>query len=150
MILEGIGVLDMILEGYGYSISRKIWRGTVTRLMADFPNDLALLNDLEEFRVPSGPLVNPADAITHPYFVARASLRAGKDRILDQLMLPGLPLRFSDQTEYPAHAAPLLGEHHQVVLRDLLGYAQERIEYAARSQGNYVQANTNAAPGKRR
>ena len=96
--------------------------------MVAFPNDLALLDHLEQFRVPSGPVVNPADAITHPYFVARGTLRACEDRILGQLMLPGSPLRFSDQTEYPARCAPLLGEHHEVVLRDLLGYGHERIE----------------------
>ena len=96
--------------------------------MAGFPNDVALLDHLEQFRVPSGPVVNPADAITHPYFVARGTLRACQDRILGQLMLPGFPLRFSDQTEYPAGSAPLLGEHNEVVLGDLLGYGQARIE----------------------
>ena len=96
--------------------------------MASFADDLALLDHLEEFRVPSGPVVNPADAMSHPYFVGRGTLRAAQDPILGELMLPGFPLRFSDQTEYPARIAPLLGEHNETVLQGLLGYSSARVD----------------------
>ena len=99
----------------------------IEQWMAGFANDLALLDHLEKFRVPTGPVVNPADAIEHPYFVARGTLRECEDRILGKLMLPGFPLRFSDQEEYPARAAPLLGEHNERVLGELLGYGAERL-----------------------
>ena len=100
---------------------------TIETWMATFPNDLALLDHLEEFRVPCGPVVNPADAMSHPYFVARGTLRACEDRILGPLMLPGFPLRFSDQDDYPARSAPLLGEHNEWALQEVLGYTTAQV-----------------------
>ena len=100
----------------------------IEQWMAGFADDLALLDHLEKFRVPSGPVVNPADAHKHPYFAGRGTLREADDRILGKIMLPGFPLRFSEQTDYPARIAPLLGEHNESILGDMLGYAPARIE----------------------
>lgn len=99
----------------------------IEQWMASFPSDVALLDHLERCRVPSGPVVNPADAANHPYFLARGTLREARDRILGSIMLPGFPLRFSEQEMYPARPAPLLGEHNEAVLGDLLGYSATRL-----------------------
>ena len=50
------------------------------------------------------------------------------DRVLGKLMLPGFPLRFSEQAQYPARVAPLLGEHNEAVLGGLLGYGRARLD----------------------
>lgn len=100
----------------------------IEQWMASFADDLALLDHLEKFRVPSGPVVNPADAHKHPYFTGRGTLREADDRILGKIMLPGFPLRFSEQADYPARIAPLLGEHNETILGDVLGYGPARIE----------------------
>jgi len=96
--------------------------------LASFPNDVEALKRLDEFRVPSGPVLNPADAIHHPYFLERGMVRAVEDPILGSLMLPGFPLRFSGQSDYSAGTAPLLGEHNRAILGDVLGYDDGRID----------------------
>lgn len=96
--------------------------------MAGFADDVSLLDHLEKFRVPSGPVINPADAAQHPYFLGRGTLRECEDRVLGKLMLPGFPLRFSEQAEYPARVAPLLGEHNEAVLGGLLGYGRAKLD----------------------
>jgi crotonobetainyl-CoA:carnitine CoA-transferase CaiB-like acyl-CoA transferase len=95
--------------------------------MSTFPDDAALLARLDEFRVPNGPVLSPMDALEHPYFRGRGTIRAATDPILGELMLPGFPLRFSSQREYPARTAPLLGEHNGRILADVLGYDEARI-----------------------
>lgn len=96
--------------------------------MAGFDSDDAVLERLEACRVPCGPVLNPADAIHHPYFVTRGTVRPVEDRILGSLTLPGFPLRFSEQPHYPARAAPFLGEHNAAVLGEVAGYDAARIE----------------------
>ncbi len=95
--------------------------------MAGFPSDAAVLERLEAHRVPCGPVLNPADAVDHPYFRGRGTVREVVDPFLGALDLPGFPLRFSGQAEYPARAAPLLGEHNADILGEVAGYDGARI-----------------------
>ena len=96
--------------------------------MQTFDSDQAVLDVLEQNRVPSGPVLSPLDALDHEYFETRGTLRDVHDPILGDLKLPGFPLRFSSQTDYPAGIAPLLGEHNEAILRDLLGYDGPRVQ----------------------
>jgi crotonobetainyl-CoA:carnitine CoA-transferase CaiB-like acyl-CoA transferase len=96
--------------------------------MAGFDDDAAVLARLDAERVPSAPVLSPTDALTHPYFAGRGTIRAAEDPILGRLMLPGFPLRFSGQREYPARTAPLLGEHNGAILSGLLGLGDAEIE----------------------
>ena len=82
---------------------------------------------LEEFRVPSAPVISPYDAPKYEYFEKRGTLRTVKDPILGDFVIPGFPLRFSEQPEFPELTAPLLGEHNQRVLGELLGYSADKI-----------------------
>jgi crotonobetainyl-CoA:carnitine CoA-transferase CaiB-like acyl-CoA transferase len=100
----------------------------IEQWLAGFPSDAAALERLEQFRVPCGPVLNPVDAMTHPYFVERGTVRAADDRILGELLLPGFPLRFSDQPDYPARSAPFLGEHNAAVLGEVAGYDAARVD----------------------
>ena len=95
--------------------------------MASFADDASLLAQLEAHRVPCGPVLSPADALTHPYFTGRGAIREVVDPFLGRLMLPGFPLRFSGQTDYSAKVAPLLGQHNAQVLAEVAGYDRARI-----------------------
>ena len=99
--------------------------GDLTR--ADIDEVIAAL---EAHRVPCGPVLNPFEAITHPYFIERGTVRDVEDPFLGTLKLPGFPLRFSEQSDYGARGrqAPLLGEHNEAVLGELLGYDRARID----------------------
>jgi CoA:oxalate CoA-transferase len=99
----------------------------IERWMAGFETDQAVLDRLEQFRVPCGPVLNPADAVNHPFFVERGAVRQVTDPLAGTIDIPGFPLKFSDappEPELPVHA---LGEDNDAVLRDVLGYDDERI-----------------------
>ncbi len=95
--------------------------------MKTFRDDAAVLDTLEKHRVPSGPVLSPVDALSHPYFEGRGAIREAHDPILGALKLPGFPLRFSGQQSYPAGVAPLLGQHNGAILSEVLAYSSERI-----------------------
>jgi CoA:oxalate CoA-transferase len=95
--------------------------------MTDFPNNDAVLDHLEKFRVPASPVMDPSDAINHPYFRERGMVREITDPVMGDLAIPGFPLRFSDQPERLDLVAPTLGQHNAEVLTELLGYTPEHV-----------------------
>ena len=90
-------------------------------------NDEILLK-LERSRVPCAPVLNPIDAINHPYFRDRGVIREINDKILGSLSLPGFPLRFSSQKDYKIAAAPFLGQHNKFILQNLIGFSDKKIQ----------------------
>lgn len=105
----------------------------VEEWLTRFPNNEAVLDHLERHRVPSAPVLSPADAFNHPYFKARGALREINDPFLGKFMIPGFPLRFSAQPELPDLIAPTLGQHNAEVLANVLGYAPDRITQLAQT-----------------
>jgi len=101
--------------------------------MSTFDTDEALLEHLEEYRVPASPVLSPIDAIDHPHFVAREMVRWVEDPIHGSVPIPGFPWKFSTSTQLPDLVAPLLGEHNAEILKTKLGYTSEQIEQLQRS-----------------
>jgi len=95
--------------------------------MATFPNNESILNHLDEHRVPTAPVMDPVDAINHPYFRERGMIKEIDDPIMGKLTIPGFPLRFSDQPERLELVAPTLGQHNQEILEQVLDYSEEKI-----------------------
>jgi crotonobetainyl-CoA:carnitine CoA-transferase CaiB-like acyl-CoA transferase len=96
--------------------------------MQTFPSDRALLDHLETHRVPSAPVVDPADAHEYPYFRERGAVREVADPVFGTVRVPGFPLHLSGQPDREVEPpAPFLGEHNAEVLREVLGYDDERI-----------------------
>jgi formyl-CoA transferase/CoA:oxalate CoA-transferase len=77
--------------------------------------------------VPMGAINGIADVVEHPQVVARGALvemdhpRAGKVRMV------GAPVRLSETPGSVRTPAPMLGEHTDLVLRELLGLSAEEI-----------------------
>lgn len=95
--------------------------------MQDFADNDAVLEHLEKFRVPASPVMDPAEAINHPYFKERGMVREITDPVMGDLAVPGFPLRFSAQPERLDLVAPTLGQHNADVLSDVLGYSAAQI-----------------------
>jgi crotonobetainyl-CoA:carnitine CoA-transferase CaiB-like acyl-CoA transferase len=95
--------------------------------LQSFPTDEAALQTLEEYRIPSAPVMAVADTINHPYFKARNMVRTVPDPILGELTIPGFPLKYSEFPELLDLRAPLLGEHNAEVLHERLGYTAEQV-----------------------
>jgi crotonobetainyl-CoA:carnitine CoA-transferase CaiB-like acyl-CoA transferase len=88
-----------------------------------------VLRLLEEYHVPVGPLLNVGEAVNHPHMRQRGTVRPVHDPVLGDIELPGPPMRFSefpDPVDVPA--APNLGEHNTLILKEYLGYSDEKIK----------------------
>ena len=96
--------------------------------LLSFPDNDALMATCREFRVPLGPVMEPAQAIGHPHFEARQMVRRVSDPVAGEVVIPGFPWKFAAQPDLAELVAPCLGEHNRPVLRDLLGYSDERID----------------------
>jgi len=106
--------------------NRDALNAIVEEWLATEPSDAAALAKLEAARVPCAPVLDPADAIGHPYFESRRAIRRIQDPVIGEVVIPGNPLRFS---EYPwdlEQTAPLLGEHNAEILAEI-GYTADRI-----------------------
>ncbi len=86
------------------------------------------LKILEKHHVPAAPVLTLADAIDNPHLLERGTVRVTTDRVLGEIRVPGLPLRFSDfPDELPAEA-PFLGEHNREILGGLLDLSETQLD----------------------
>ena len=92
------------------------------------PTDEAVLQLLEEHRVPHAPVLTVEEAIDHPHLRERGTVITVEDRFIGKFDVPGFPLRFSAFPEELQLPAPTLGQHNAEVLSDYLGYSPELIE----------------------
>jgi len=82
---------------------------------------------LEEHRVPAAPVLSIEETMNHPHMRQRGTVRKVSDRIFGEFEIPGSAHRFSEFPDDLDLEAPLLGEHNTEVLRDYLGYSEDRV-----------------------
>ncbi|HEY9279168.1 MAG TPA: CaiB/BaiF CoA-transferase family protein [Eoetvoesiella sp.] len=86
------------------------------------------LAELEKAGVPAGP-INTIDQVYHdPQVQARQMQLSLPHAIAGQAPVGASPLRLSGSPVVYRHAAPLLGEHTEQVLRDRLGLSEDEIQ----------------------
>jgi CoA:oxalate CoA-transferase len=101
--------------------------------MATFSTDDEVMDALAAARVPHGPVLSPRDALTHPHFVARGTIRTVHDPLAGAVQIPGFPWRASDPLPPDDHVAAALGEHNAIVLGGMLGLSDDQLsDLAAR------------------
>ena len=117
---------------FGTNAKRMENQEQVIKIVQDWldatPED-EVLRLLEEYHVPAGPLLNVGEAAEHPHLIERGTVRQVHDPVLGDIELPGPPTRFSafpDAVDVPA--APNLGEHNTLILKEYLGYSDEKIK----------------------
>jgi len=96
--------------------------------MATLDGRDAVLAVLAEHRVPAAPVLALDEVIQHPHMQARGTIRQAADPHLGTFPIPGLPFRSSAWQMPDNVTAPLLGEHNEQVLGDLLGLTSDEIE----------------------
>ena len=77
--------------------------------------------------LPVGPVQNAQDIVNCPHVAARQLLIDVPDPILGTVKLVGPTFKMSGSPEPVARAAPLLGEHNREILREMLGYSDQRV-----------------------
>jgi crotonobetainyl-CoA:carnitine CoA-transferase CaiB-like acyl-CoA transferase len=111
------------------------FRQIVCDWLARFNDRAAALAALAEARIPSVPMLQPEEVTTHPHLAARDSFPAVTHRTHGEVKVIAAPFHWNGSAIAPAGPAPYLpGEHSGAVLRELLGYGEERIEALLRDK----------------
>ena len=82
---------------------------------------------LERFDVPHAPILKVSEVLANQQVLARGMVTEYDHPTLGRFPALGRAIRFPDHEGAPMKAPPLLGEDSEPVLRDLLGYGEERI-----------------------
>lgn len=83
---------------------------------------------LDAAACPVGPILSISDLVEDPHVEAREMLVEIDHPMLGKVKYPGNPCKFSETNELCFNPAPMLGEHNDYVLKDVLGYDDEKIE----------------------
>jgi crotonobetainyl-CoA:carnitine CoA-transferase CaiB-like acyl-CoA transferase len=84
--------------------------------MASFDSDDEVLDVLARHHVPSGPVLSPAQTLTHPLFLERGAVRQITDHAGGTFWAPAFPVCFDGERPQADLVPPLLGEHTREVL----------------------------------
>ena len=87
-----------------------------------------LLDLLHDAGVPAGLVYEPADMLDDPHFQARNSLVRVKDSQHGEVVMQAVVPRLSSTPGTVRWAGPALGEHTEVVLREIAGLSGDEIE----------------------
>lgn len=85
------------------------------------------LEALRAARIPCGPVNNFKQALEDPQIKARNMVVNVQLQTGETVSMPGNPIKLSESGEETFAAPPLLGEHTDAVLKNLLGYDDQRI-----------------------
>jgi crotonobetainyl-CoA:carnitine CoA-transferase CaiB-like acyl-CoA transferase len=77
--------------------------------------------------LPVGPVQNAQDIYDCPHVAARRMLIDVPDPVLGTVKLVGSPFKMSGNPEPMVGAAPRLGEHNGAILREMLGYSDQKV-----------------------
>ncbi len=78
-------------------------------------------------QVPHAPILGVREALAQPQAVAREMVVQTQHKTLGQIPIVNRPIRYVDSPQPPPSAPPVLGEHSDEILRDILRYSDERI-----------------------
>jgi CoA:oxalate CoA-transferase len=111
---------------------RSNWRALreiITAWLDTFASADAALAALTEARIPCAPVLRPAEVIAQEHLAARQFFPVLPHPARPDLRVTASPYHLDGKPTHPrAPAAYHVGEHTRRVLRDLLGYKDERIE----------------------
>ncbi|MBQ0799637.1 MAG: CoA transferase [Porticoccaceae bacterium] len=82
---------------------------------------------LEAGHVPCAPVLGVAETMAHPHMIKRGTIQTVNDPIFGDLKIPANPLRNSQFPEPLELRAGLLGEHNREIVKQRLGYSDEKI-----------------------
>ena len=144
--IETVAQWDALLDLLGDSRLSRGWKGAdLPRRKADEKALVGLLADLfaerdreslvEQLQQAGVPAAVPADPrclSSHPQFMHRGTYEELVHSVVGQQKFIGMPFRFAGVERWLREPAPLLGEHNELILKDL-GRSSEEIDELAAS-----------------
>ena len=119
-------------------------RDTLTEMLeawlADFPDIQSAVNHLARFDVPCAPVLTVAETLENPHLRQRGTVRTIDDPIHGPVDIPGMPIKWRGLPNNIPLDAPTLGQHNELICRQMLGLSAEDIEGLA-DDGVLVQRN---------
>ena len=86
-----------------------------------------LVDLFTRFQVPHAPILGVHEALTQPQAVAREMLIETEHKTLGRIPIVNRPIKFVDAPQPAPTAPPVLGQHTDEILSDVLGLTPERI-----------------------
>jgi crotonobetainyl-CoA:carnitine CoA-transferase CaiB-like acyl-CoA transferase len=87
-----------------------------------------LMKSLQEAGVSAGPVMSVFDLVSNPHVMERGFLVDIDHDEVGPRTVAGLPLRMGEIDEFDYAPTPLLGQHNELVAKDLLGYQKKRYD----------------------
>ncbi len=108
-------------------------RPIVTAWLDRFATIEAAIEALRAARVPCAPVLEPREVAAHPHLAARGAFPAVPHPTRGEVRITASPFHVDGAPVAPTGGAPYrVGEHTRAVLREVLGYPDERIEALTR------------------
>ncbi|MBM7632863.1 CaiB/BaiF CoA transferase family protein [Geomicrobium sediminis] len=117
--------------GYENTVNRALNMDVVDQIIEDWTKDKSkwdLMKQLKEARVPSSPVLSIAEVEDDEHLKARGMIQYVDHPIRGRSKVPGSPIRLSRTEQQKVTPAPLVGEHTEQVLQDMLHYSPGELE----------------------
>ena len=92
---------------------------------------------LQREGIAAGPIMDAIALLGDPHFRERGIIIEMDHTEVGTREVAGLPIRFSDIQRPAYYSAPLLGEHNDTVIGDLLGHCEQELESLKRTKAIY-------------
>jgi crotonobetainyl-CoA:carnitine CoA-transferase CaiB-like acyl-CoA transferase len=107
--------------------------GIVEEWLQSFPTRDEPIALIQAAHILCAPVLDTAGVLSDEHNLARNSFHDIEQPGAGKVRLPKAPFRFSDAAVEIQGHAPLMGEHNEQILRDVLHYTPERIEELTRA-----------------
>lgn len=106
-----------------------------------FPDIESAVKIMQDHGVPCAPVLSVAQTVNHPHHRQRGTVRRVNDRLHGDVDIPGFPIKFRNLENNIELDAPMLGEHNDDVLANVLGRSESEIS-ALREAGILLEKNS--------
>ncbi len=130
-ICRALGMDDWIADSrFDTLVKRRDIRSTVNERIAGVTSRKTvteLVDLLTQHQVPHAPILGITEALAQPQAVARNMVVETDHLLLGKIPIVNRPIKFPADPQPVPTAPPVLGQHTDEILRDILGFSSERI-----------------------
>lgn len=111
----------LFLDSPGRVANRDAVNAEIAGWLASQGDRDAVVDRLETARVPAAPVLSLAEAAQHPYLHEAGAIRWVEDDVLGKVLVPGMPIKFSEYPDQLDLHTRQLGEDNEYVVCELAG-----------------------------